>query len=70
MVNNGLNSVTLNVQHRMRPEIANLIRPNIYKDLTDHETVLKFPNIKGINKNLFFLHHSNSESKVRLKDSA
>lgn len=62
MVNNGINSVKLNVQHRMRPEIANLIRPTIYKELTDHELVAKYPNVLGITKNVFFITHNELET--------
>lgn len=64
MVNNGINSVKLNVQHRMRREIANLIRPAIYNELTDHELVFKYPNIMGINKNVFFISHNETETNV------
>lgn len=64
MVNNGINSVKLNVQHRMRPEIANLIRPTIYKELTDHELMSKYPNVMGINKNVFFITHNEVETNV------
>lgn len=64
MVNNGINSVKLNVQHRMRPEIANLIRPTIYKELTDHELMFKYPNVMGINKNVFFITHNEYETNV------
>lgn len=64
MVNNGIHSVKLNVQHRMRPEIANLIRPTIYKELTDHEQMFKYPNVMGINKNVFFITHSELETNV------
>lgn len=64
MVNNGINSVKLNIQHRMRPEIANLIRPTIYKELADHELVTKYPNVMGINKNVFFITHNELETNV------
>ena len=30
---------TLSIQHRMRPEIASLITPAIYKELDNHESV-------------------------------
>ena len=66
MLNNGINCTQMNVQHRMRPIIANLIRPSIYKDLTDHECVKNFSQILGIDKNVFFLTHKNAETKVKL----
>lgn len=46
----------------MRPEIANLIRPMIYKDLSDGENVLHYPNVNGMEKNLYFISHEHSES--------
>lgn len=64
MVNNGINSTQLNVQHRMRPEIANLIRPTIYEDLLDHESVKNYPKILGVENNVFFLDHSQVESSL------
>ncbi|KAH9628815.1 hypothetical protein HF086_004975 [Spodoptera exigua] len=39
MITNGMHSRRLNVQHRMRPEIAALISPHIYKDLANHPSV-------------------------------
>lgn len=65
MINNNINCVTLNQQHRMRPDIANLIRPTIYKTLFDSDTVKQYPNVTGVNKNLYFLDHNNPESAVR-----
>lgn len=65
MINNNVNSVTLNVQHRMHPEIANLIRPTIYKDLLDHESVKNYSHLLGVEKNVFFIDHSQPESNVR-----
>lgn len=64
MINNNLHSVTLNTQYRMRTEIANLIRPMIYKDLIDNENVHRYPNVIGMEKNLFFIDHTNLESAV------
>lgn len=64
MINNNLHSVTLTTQYRMRPEIANLIRPTIYKELEDNENVLHYPDVLGMNKNLFFIDHTNEESAV------
>lgn len=64
-VNNQVNSVCLETQHRMRPEIADLIRPSIYKSLIDHESVKTYPNIRGLAKNMFFVTHSIPESKFK-----
>ena len=47
MVNNKLPVKTLNVQHRMRPEISKYVRP-IYDMLDDHISVEERPVIKGL----------------------
>ena len=52
----------LQAQHRMRPEISVMMRP-IYKNLTDHESVLNFERINGINKSIFFVDHQEKEVK-------
>lgn len=48
----------------MRPEIADLIRPVIYKDLEDSDSVKQYPNVVGMAKNLYFIDHSEPESGV------
>lgn len=50
----------LRAQHRMRPEIARMMEP-IYEDLENHESVLNFENIKGVNNNIFFIEHNEFE---------
>ena len=61
LILNGLKPCVLSVQHRMRPEVARLIVPSIYPHLENHESVLKYPNIKGVNDSVFFLEHSERE---------
>ena len=53
-------------QHRMRPEICSLLVPTIYQDLVNHDSVLSYPNVRGMAKNLFFVKHSEPEKTVRL----
>lgn len=53
----------LHAQHRMRPEISVMMQP-IYQDLRDHESVLNFERIKGINKNIFFVGHKVNEVRT------
>ena len=60
MVNVGIPCQRLSVQHRMRPEIAALMK-HIYDDLENHRSVEEYENIKGMKKNLFFINHSHSE---------
>ncbi|NXI60378.1 ZNFX1 protein, partial [Chloroceryle aenea] len=57
--------VCLKYQHRMRPEIAQLIRPHIYQDLENHPSVLKYENIKGVLSNLFFVEHDFPEQEIQ-----
>lgn len=66
MVNNNVHCVTLNTQYRMRPEIANLIRPIIYKNLVDDDIVKQYPNIIGMSRNLYFINHTELESGVSM----
>ena len=54
---NNFPFVTLGIQHRMKPEIACLVRPHIYEELKDHLSVTYYPSISGVEKNLFFLNH-------------
>lgn len=61
MVLNGVECHTLNVQHRMRPEISALITPSIYPNLQDHESVKGREDIRGLEKNLFFIDHKHLE---------
>ena len=64
MVKNDLHCDQLTIQHRMRPDIVKLIVPHVYKSLINHESVLEYENIRGINGNLFFVAHSEVEKSV------
>ena len=61
MITVGIPCERLSVQHRMRPEIASLMK-HIYTDLENHESVEKYEDIKGIKKNMFFVNHSHLEN--------
>jgi hypothetical protein len=61
MVINKIQLYTLNVQHRMKPEISKLISPTIYPALQDHPSVTKRSPITGIDKCLFFVDHAHEE---------
>lgn len=72
MINLKIDFVQLHRQRRMRPEIAKLIE-GIYPDLQNHpkgsflyspiiRVVSQYPNVKGIDKNLFFIDHDKPES--------
>lgn len=60
MVKVGIQCERLSVQHRMRPEIATLMK-HVYDDLENHESVEKYEDIKGMKKNMFFIDHSHLE---------
>ncbi|ELU14669.1 hypothetical protein CAPTEDRAFT_71969, partial [Capitella teleta] len=64
MVQSGMCFSQLNMQHRMRPEISQLITPHIYKTLYNHPSVLGRDNILGISGNVLFVDHHEVESKV------
>lgn len=68
MINNNIQCHKLNIQHRMRPEIANLIRPAIYPVLEDHESVLNRHPIVGIENCIYFIDHQEPEQLC--KDSS
>ncbi|CAG9770858.1 unnamed protein product [Ceutorhynchus assimilis] len=61
MVINNIRCHTLNVQHRMRPEISKLVKPHIYPDLMDHESTLQRNPIAGIDRCLYFIDHQEPE---------
>ncbi|KIO31498.1 hypothetical protein M407DRAFT_67824, partial [Tulasnella calospora MUT 4182] len=57
----GLKMSQLEVQRRMRPSIADLVRTTLYPKLEDHEIVSKYPPIRGMTTNVFFLDHRHAE---------
>ena len=59
---------TLEVQHRMRPEIASLICPSIYQNLLNHEDVERYEHVKGVGTDLFFIDHHAPEKDIDDKD--
>ncbi|XP_055608362.1 NFX1-type zinc finger-containing protein 1-like [Uranotaenia lowii] len=58
LIRNQANAVCLTEQYRMRPEIADLIRPVIYSNLQDNEGNKNRSKIKGMRQNLFFFNHT------------
>ena len=57
LILNNFPHATLQIQHRMRPEIAQLVKPHIYSTLINHESVQKYDNVNGIDSNLYFIQH-------------
>ena len=59
----GIPHAMLQIQHRMRPEIAGLVCPFIYPTLLNHESVLKYENIRGVTTNMYFFNHQYPEAE-------
>ncbi len=60
---NNFPVVTLEVQHRMRPEISCIVSKNIYGGaLKDSNDVHNYEDVKGIQHNIFFVNHHRLES--------
>ena len=57
LILNNFPHATLQIQHRMRPEIARLVKPHIYSTLINHESVQNYGDVKGIDFNLYFIQH-------------
>ncbi|GAB0096667.1 hypothetical protein DMENIID0001_122070 [Sergentomyia squamirostris] len=65
LIENGVNNVCLNVQYRMHPDIADLVRRTIYKVLMDGENVKNYPPIRGVGRNLYCVNHENFETVAK-----
>ena len=64
LIRNGFPFTQLKEQHRMRPEIADLIRCQFYPDLRDHQSVCHYPQVKGVAQDVFFLNHTELEETM------
>ncbi|CAL8088270.1 unnamed protein product [Orchesella dallaii] len=62
MINNNLHCYSLKMQHRMRPDIADLVVGSIYDELLNHDSVKLYPDVKGVTKNVFFITHTEMEA--------
>ncbi|KAK6347982.1 hypothetical protein TWF718_005802 [Orbilia javanica] len=51
----------LDIQRRMHPSIANLVRSTLYPGLHDHEGTTVYPDVAGMKRRLFWLDHRNFE---------
>ena len=65
LVLRGYPHQVLSRQHRMRPEISNLIRRITYPDLTDAPTTQKRPNLRGFRDNVIFINHEEPEEEAQ-----
>ena len=70
LVKNNFPHTTLEIQHRMRPEIADIVKCHIYEDrLKNHDSVIDYPRVKGVASNLFFINHNHPEKDSELSHS-
>jgi superfamily I DNA and/or RNA helicase len=65
LVQAGYPHQTLNKQHRMRPEISELIRHLTYTDLVDAERTHGRPDLKGVCDNVVFVTHGHPEDEFK-----
>ena len=61
LLKNKIAFKALEVQHRMRPEIAQLICPYIYENLINASSVCNYDRVKGVKHDVFFIDHNVSE---------
>lgn len=54
----------LTVQRRMRPEIGDLVRIPLYRELLDHDSVQQYPRVAGMFDSLYWLNHEEAEDAV------
>jgi superfamily I DNA and/or RNA helicase len=55
--------VTLLMQRRMHPQMADILRASLYPTLQDGHNVLSHPSGRGISQRLFFFDHQHEETK-------
>ncbi|BFZ12700.1 hypothetical protein BsWGS_15739 [Bradybaena similaris] len=63
LIKNRVPHELLKEQHRMRPEISQIMR-HIYPDLQDHLSVTNYEKIRGVSKNIFFVQHEHKETHL------
>lgn len=68
LVIKGYPHAQLKAQHRMRPEISQLIRRLTYPDLVDAPKALNRPNVRGLQDNVILIHHEQPEGDVQAEE--
>ncbi|KAJ8311089.1 hypothetical protein KUTeg_011358 [Tegillarca granosa] len=61
MINNKMTYRCLELQHRMRPEISQIMKI-IYPELKDHDVVKSYEDVRGVADNFCFVHHEHPET--------
>ncbi len=70
LVVSGVPHVTLGVQHRMHPQISDLVRQCTYPDLRDHSSVESHPPLMGLQPEpgrVLFINHDQPEVQEKGK---
>jgi hypothetical protein len=62
-VKQGYPHEALRLQHRMRPEISDLIRQLTYQELLDAPGTANRPNLRGVDNNIVFIDHTYPEAE-------
>lgn len=63
LVENSLPLTTLSIQHRMRPEISQIVSNHFYQSLLlDHEVTKSHSSVKGMKHNVYFVNHNEHEN--------
>ncbi|KAB8256332.1 hypothetical protein BDV32DRAFT_97352 [Aspergillus pseudonomiae] len=60
---------TLEIQRRMHPSIAQLVRSTLYPRLRDAPSVSLYPEVAGMRKRLFWLDHRRPEGNSSVQDA-
>lgn len=58
----------LETQRRMHPSIAEMVRSTLYPNLKDAECVAEYPEVVGMRRRLFWLHHEALEAGAAVQD--
>lgn len=58
----------LETQRRMHPSIAEMVRSTLYKQLKDAGDVAEYPDVMGMKRRLFWLHHEALEAGATIDD--
>lgn len=62
---NGAPMSLINVQRRMRSQIAHYPRLILYPTLRDHKVVQQYPDVQGMRQNVFFMTHTHQENNEK-----
>ncbi|KAJ4292670.1 hypothetical protein N0V90_009333 [Kalmusia sp. IMI 367209] len=65
LVLGGVPHTTLNLQHRMRPEISSLVRSLTYPELADAPKTTGRPSLRGLQDNVIFVSHNKPELNAK-----